>query len=217
MEISCVYNHVAGRFVTVRCVPRRRRDQASSDPFALLGLAAGASEEAIVDARRRLAKDAHPDTGGSVEAMQQLNEAVERALAVVRSPTVPTPPSAGSQHRASSRPAPPRPPQRARHDHPSFTIEVLPVEAFEGLLVVASWLGDVIHDDPPYLLEVALTPPIRGWCRLELVPDAGASTVSLAVAPEPGYPAPDLDEVRDAWIDGLNRLDWTDPGGPPRP
>jgi hypothetical protein len=217
VQISCAYNHLDGRFVTVRCVSRRRRDQASSDPFSVLGLGADASEAAIVDARRRLAKDAHPDAGGSVEAMQRLNDAVERALAAVRAPIGSTSPSAGSQRPRSGRPAPPRPPQRARHDHPSFTIEVLPVEAFEGLVVVASWLGDVIHDDPPYLLEVALAPPIRGWCRLELVPDAGASTVSLAVAPEPGYPAPDLDEVRDAWIDGLNRLDWTDPGAPPLP
>lgn len=196
---------------------RRRRDQASSDPFALLGLGSDASEAAIVDARRRLAKDAHPDAGGSVEAMQRLNDAVDRALAVVRAPAGSTPPPPGSARGPSGRPPTPRPPPRARHDHPSFTIEVLPVEAFEGLLVVAAWLGEVIHDDPPYLLEVALTPPIRGWCRLELVPDAGASTVSLAVAPEPGYPTPDLDEVRDAWIDGLNRLDWTDPGGPPLP
>ena len=76
------------------------------------------------------------------------------------------------------------------------------------MLVVASWLGDVISDDPPYAMEVALVDPVRGWCRLDLVPDAGASTVSLSVAAEPGYPIPDIDGVRDIWIDGLNRLDW---------
>jgi hypothetical protein len=95
-----------------------------------------------------------------------------------------------------------------RRDHPSFTVEALPAEAFEALLVVASWLGDLIDDDPPYGLEVALTEPIGGWCRLELVPDAGASTVSVAVAGAPGHPVPSVDAVRDAFVDGLNRLDW---------
>ncbi len=81
--------------------------------------------------------------------------------------------------------------------------------------MVASWLGDVISDEPPYVLEVALVDPVRGWCRLDLVPDAGASTVSLAVAAEPGYPMPDIDVVRDLWIDGLNRIDWVEPHGGP--
>ncbi len=98
--------------------------------------------------------------------------------------------------------------RRQRHDHPSFTVEALPVESYEALLIVATWLGEVVADDPPYQLEVALVDPIRGWCRLDLVPDAGASTVSLAVSAEPGYPVPDLDRVRDLWVDGLNRLDW---------
>ena len=88
--------------------------------------------------------------------------------------------------------------------------------------MVAGWLGDLIDDDPPYALEVAMVQPFQGWCRLDLVPDAGASTVSLAVAGEPGLPAPDLDEVRDAWIAGLNQLDWSDldragPDGSRRP
>src|SRR5690606_41682151 len=97
-------------------------------------------------------------------------------------------------------PPPPRPPRRPssgplRRDHPSFTVEALPAEAFEALLVVASWLGDLIDDDPPYGLELALTEPIGGWCRLDLVPDAGASTVSVAVAGAPGHLTPAVDAV----------------------
>jgi hypothetical protein len=88
-------------------------------------------------------------------------------------------------------------------------VEALPAEAFEGLLVVATWLGDLIDDDPPYALEVALSEPLGGWCRLDVVPDAGASTVSVAVAGEPGHPLPSVDAVRDAFVDGLNRLDWS--------
>ncbi len=201
-------------------MPRRRVQRPAPgpavDPFAALGLAEDAGEDAILAARRRLAKRAHPDAGGSVEEMQLVNEAAQLALDRIRATRNGSgrrkpgrPPSTSSR----SGPPPPRhepAPPGTRRDHPSFTIEVLPVEAFEGLLVVAAWLGSVIHDDPPYVLEVAMTDPARGWCRLDIVPDAGASTVSLAVAPEPGYGVPDVIAVRDAWIDGLNRLDWTD-------
>ena len=85
------------------------------------------------------------------------------------------------------------------------------------MLIVAGWLGDLIDDEPPYALEVALGHPIAGWCRLDLVPDAGASTVSVTVAGEPGEVPPDLDVVRDAWIAGLNQLDWAELGGDCRP
>ena len=75
----------------------------------------------------------------------------------------------------------------------------------------------MLDDDPPYVLEVASTRPAPCWCRLDLVPDAGASTVSLTVAGAPGLAPPDLDEVRDAWVAGLNQLDWADLGGGSRP
>ena len=91
---------------------------------------------------------------------------------------------------------------------PSFTVEALPVETFEALLVVASWIGEVLDDDPPYRLEVALGEPYECWCGLDLVPDAGASTVSLQVAGIGGRPAPDIEAVRDVWIEQLNQLDW---------
>jgi hypothetical protein len=164
----------------------------------VLGLPVGATAADIVEARRRLAKRAHPDAGGTVESMQRINEAAEVALrAVAQSSGTARPRRAGAPSHAP-----------ARHDHPSFTVEALPVDTYEALLIVATWLGEVVADDPPYQLEVALVDPIRGWCRMDLVPDAGASTVSLAVSAEPGYPVPDLDRVRDLWIDGLNRLDW---------
>lgn len=180
-------------------VRRIRNDSDPGDHWRLLGLARGSSAASINEAKRRLAKHAHPDVGGTVEQMQRLNRAAAAALGEV----APASPS----HSAS------RPGQNLhggdRRDHPSFTIEALPVESFEALLIVASWLGEVITDDPPYLLEVALVDPVRGWCRLDLVPDAGSCTVSLAVAAEPGYPVPSLDAVRDLWIEGLNQLDWS--------
>ena len=93
-------------------------------------------------------------------------------------------------------------------DVPSFTVEALPVETFEAMLVVASWLGEVLDDDPPYRLDTYLYEPLDCWCRLEVVPDAGASTVSLAVAGLDGSPTPDVLAVRDAWVANLNALDW---------
>jgi hypothetical protein len=186
----------------------------AEDPFEVLGLTRLSSADDVTDARRRLSKCAHPDVGGSIDRMQRINAAADAALRILAASGVPRP-----QRRDRSAASPrERLPGAARHDHPSFTIEALPVEAFEGLLVVASWMGEVIDDEPPYCLEVALADPFRSWCRIEIVPDAGASTVSLAVAGEPGWPAPDIERVRDAWIDGLNRLDWSNlDAGPPPP
>ena len=71
-------------------------------------------------------------------------------------------------------------------DAPSFTVDALPVETFEALLVVAAWIGEVLDDDPPYVLECHLHEPAPCWCRLDLVPDAGGSTVSLTVVTAAG-------------------------------
>jgi hypothetical protein len=203
-----------------------RRRHRASDPFAVLGLSADATLEQVEAARRTLAKSAHPDLGGSVAAMQGINAAADEAVRILALASG-SPGRASDEARSGRTPAPstapPAPPpggaatfhgpRFARRDHPSFTIEALPAEAFEGLLIVATWLGEVIDDDPPYALEVAMTHPHQGWCRLDVVPDAGSSTVSLIVAGEPGMSPPDLDAVRDAWIDGLNQLDWTDLAG----
>jgi hypothetical protein len=93
-------------------------------------------------------------------------------------------------------------------DTPSFTIDALPAEAFEALLVVTTWLGELVMDDPPYVLEAVLEEPAPCWCRLELLPEAGASMVSLAVAALEGapWPPPTVEQVRDAWVDALNHL-----------
>jgi hypothetical protein len=178
------------------------------DPFAVLGLPPGSSVEDVENARRTLAKSSHPDIGGSVRQMQVINAAADEAarIAAVRPPAPvaacdpPLPPTAPGP---SSGPA-----LNYRVDHPSFTVEALPAESFEALLVVATWMGEAIDDDPPYWLDVELTEPLACWCRLELLPDAGATTVGLTVGSETGVTAPDLDAVRDAWIAALNSLDW---------
>jgi hypothetical protein len=76
------------------------------------------------------------------------------------------------------------------------------------LLVVSNWIGEVLDDDPPYRLDTHLHEPAPCWCRLELVPDAGASTVSITLANEAGQPVPEIEQVRDIWIEQLNRYDW---------
>jgi hypothetical protein len=98
-------------------------------------------------------------------------------------------------------------------DNPSFTVEALPVETFEALVVVANWLGEVHVEDPPYALETHLVDPFDCWCRLDIVPDAGASTVSIVVATVGDDLPPDVDTVRDAWVANLNQLDWDQLGG----
>ncbi len=203
---------------------------ASPDPFAVLGLEFGASVPEIRSARRRLARDLHPDLGGSDDAMKALNAAFEAAVAHAtgRRPLRPmehdSGPNQAGPYQAGSyrgRPAPssgpgasrgPRTSGRFTHDHPSFVVDALPAEAFEALLIVTSWIGEVLVDEPPYLLEVHLHEPAPAWCRLDLVPDAGSSTVSITVGAVDGGATPDVELVRDVWVANLNQLGrWQEP------
>ena len=200
----------------------------TADPFAVLGVPRSATIADVRAARRKLARELHPDTGGDERQMREVNAAFDAVIAHLTGrrplPDAPAPSTTGSAGEPTSTrgerprrgPAPSRPrvdwrPQ-VQHDAPSFVIEALPAEAFEALLVVTSWIGEVIVDEPPYLLDVLLAEPYECWCRLELVPDAGASTVSLTVVGVEGRPAPDVEQVRDLWVVELNRL-----GGEPPP
>ena len=182
----------------------------SADPYAVLGVDPSATLAELSTARRRLAKCLHPDHGGDASAMQALNAAFEEALRRLSEPAAASPvagrPPEPSAPQATATRTGRRTVRGVQHDAPSFTIDVLPVEAYEALLVVTSWMGEVLVDEPPYLLEVFLHDPSPCWCRLDLVPDAGATTVSLMVAALEGDPAPDIDSVRDEWVGNLNRL-----------
>lgn len=193
------------------------------DPFEVLGVVRTASVTEIRAARKRLALEHHPDLGGDSRSMQEINAAFEAAVAHAtgRRP-LPDPSAPGTTPRPTQRPTHqrpertqrPRPSQgfrRAQVDEWSFVIESLPAEAFEALVVVAGWMGEVLVDDPPYLLDVHLYEPSECWCRLTLVPDAGSSTVSLVVAPTGVGPAPDVEVVRDLWVAQLNSLGRWDP------
>ncbi|MGH9134026.1 MAG: DnaJ domain-containing protein [Ilumatobacteraceae bacterium] len=171
------------------------------DPFEVLGIDPSSESDDVHRARRRLAKRLHPDRGGDAARMQAINAAADAALAALARPA----PDA-------QRVVVPERWRRVATDSPSFTVEALPVETFEALVIIANWMGEVLVDDPPYVLESHLLDPFDCWCRLEIMPDAGASTVSLAVAApaavDDGRSLPDLDAVRDAWVANLNRLDW---------
>ncbi len=193
---------------------------AASDPFELLGLDRDATTAEVRTARRLLAKTHHPDHGGDEHAMQAVNEAAAVALQAIerrrRDQAEPTP--SAESDRDDSNGSEPEPIHRDRgerapggrvvHDMPSFTVEALPVDTFEALLVVTSWLGEVLDEEPPYRLDTYLYEPFDCWCGLDVVPDAGGSTVSLAVAGIDGAPTPDVLAVRDAWIANLNTVDW---------
>jgi len=184
----------------------------SDDPYRVLGVQPSAGAEELAAARRRLARTLHPDVGGDGEAMRVVNAAYDAALARLAAP-LPVEPASEPRPGASREPADGRgSPHRVRHggarrDAPSFTIDVLPVDAFEALLVVNSWVGEVLDDEPPYRLEVFLREPWQCWCRLDLVPDAGATTVSLTVAAPEGMPTPDPEDVRDLWVALLNQYE----------
>lgn len=203
----------------------------ADDPFVVLGLTRAASLDDVRAARRRLAFELHPDRGGDQAAMQSVNVAFEACVAHLTGRRVlpdPASPSAAGATGAPMAGAPP-PPSRARrepppvrwgdrrrrprieYDAPSFTVDALPAETFEALLVVAGWIGEVLDDDPPYLLECHLHEPRPCWCRLDVVPDAGGSTVSITVATPAGEDLGSADltfveQVRDVWVEQLNRL-----------
>lgn len=191
----------------------------SPSPWEVLGVGPEAGPAELAAARRRRALEEHPDRGGDEEAMQAVNAAYEEALrlysgvgAAARAPTAPAAPAEPPSRADRTRRSPRRPrwilPAGVQHDGPSFTVAVLPMDAFEALLVVTSWIGEVLVDDPPYTLEVMLHDPCRCWCRLDLMPDAGATMVSLLVAAIDGEPPPDIEAVRDTWVAGLNQPIW---------
>ena len=143
--------------------------------------------------------------GGDAEAMRRLNEAADIVLARARrqpAADVGGGVAATAQRSGGDRRAPAVSTTTSRRS----SIEALPVVAFEALVVVTSWIGEVVVDEPPYQLDVLVLDPLRCWCRLDLVPDAGASTVSLTIAALPDEALPDIDDVRDLWVASLNRL-----------
>ena len=172
----------------------------SRDPFLVLSVERGASADEIRRAWRERARTVHPDVGGTDAAMQELNEALHSALAYVDVVSIAT---------VSSSPLL----VRRERDVSSFTVDVLPAECFEALLIVAGISGAISHEEPPYQLEFSLhdsdvTGALNGWCRCDLMPEAGATTVSLLVGTETSAEGISVEEVRDYLVANLNAIEW---------
>lgn len=182
----------------------------TATPHTVLGVSPDATADQIRTARRELARRHHPDVGGDPNAMQRINEAAANALRLLQTRTN----DHGDPPGASPDDIDDDTGWRndwvgQTHDAPSFVVEALPVEAFEALRIAACELGEAIDEDPPYELRVLLSRPLRCWCQLDVVPDAGSSTVSVSIATVDGDGLPSIIDVRNAWITALNALDWS--------
>ncbi len=176
-----------------------------ADAFTVLGVARGATLDEVRAARRKLALELHPDrSAGNPDAerrMQEVNAAFDRAVKEIR-----------GEHSAAGEPPPESPPvrqvARISTDVASFVVDCMRPEAFERLFIVSHWVGEPLYADPPGLLEVHLQEPWPCFCRLEMLPEAGATMVSLTVGNiEPSWlEAPDIDTIRDLYVLMLNRL-----------
>lgn len=185
------------------------------DPYALLGVRPDADAHELTVARRRLAHRLHPDHGGTAAQMQQLNAAYDDAVRRLRAPESSLPSTVAERGTGSGWAATPAAERRrgpVTRDDASFVVGALPVDAFHALVDVAPLLGVTLAEEPPYLLDLLLRPlddpslghPAGCWCRLELMPDAGSTTVALTLGGLDGAEAPDVDVVRDAFVAALN-------------
>ena len=178
------------------------------DPFRVLGVGPEASADEVHAAWRSLSLVAHPDAGGSHEKMLEINEAREAALGLLDRRAAPS-----KMPRVPADPLERR--MRMRREESAFTIDVLPVDAFHALEIVAAECGPTIQDEPPYMIEFMLhDAPITGavdaWCRCDLVPEAGATTVHVAIGTAGDGTPPSIESLRDLLVAGLNSIDWPD-------
>lgn len=165
----------------------------------LLGLAVGASRSQIIEARRRLSLVHHPDRGGDAALMARINRAADELLTNLEE----DPSMTSARPVSTERDAP----HKVVVDHPSFVIDALPVLAHEVLTLAVASIGEIVDDDPPYGLEFTIDIAERGerrtWCRAEIVPDAGSSTVSLVTESDGSV---DVERLRDLLVREINAL-----------
>lgn len=135
----------------------------------------------------------HPDTGGDDRSMAGLIDAYRSALRLAE--------QTHNRGRRLRR-------VRTERDIASFTVDELPVVAFEGLRLAASAIGDIADEEPPYMIEFLVRENGGSWCRCDLVPDAGASTVSVSVSALSETSTLDCEGLRDILVEELNQLDW---------
>jgi hypothetical protein len=187
-----------------------------NDPWTILGLVPGSSLADARAARRRLAKELHPDlhagrpvaeTAALAARMTEVNLALA-AIELDGSSQAPAGPAAPvPAGRTTPIEADPAKHAAPAPDDDTFSINRLPAEAFEALFLAAFALGDVLVADEPYLMELYLLEPAPCFCRVTLVPEAGGSIVTVDVSPaRDGGTAPHTAAVIDVLIAELNAL-----------
>lgn len=85
----------------------------------------------------------------------------------------------------------------------SFTLDVLPVDAFHAVEVAVAELGELLSADEPYGIEAFLAEPVRCFCAIELAPEAGGTIVTVTVQPAEDGPPPSAHDVAAAIIRSL--------------
>ena len=144
-----------------------------TDPFAVLGVAPDASRQELQAARRALVKRLHPDVrsqddpkvrADAERRLAEVNAAYD--LVVTRWLSIQVEdPAADRVETAASTPV-------------SFAVRAFRPVAFEAIMVAAADLGDVTDADEPFSLELFVEGPPRGFCRLELFPEARGTVVT---------------------------------------
>lgn len=121
------------------------------DPYRILGIAGPATAAELRRARNQLAKRLHPDASG---ASSEAMAAVNAAYEA----------ALASQEVAAA-----------------FSLDVLPVDAFEVVALAVAAAGELLDADEPYSLEGYLVEPGPCFCRFELAPEAGGTLVTVTV------------------------------------
>ena len=178
------------------------------NPWEVLGLdQERATVEGVRDAKRRLSKLHHPDVvaggGGGAGAVAEASArlaAVNRAVELALADLATRGPSAAAAHVPMPAPSAADAAVWAAGEDEAdatFSIDRLPVEAFELVLLAFSAIGDPKVVDEPYLLEGQVDDPFLGAARVRLAPEAGGSlvTVTTWANPRATTPAPTAAQV----------------------
>lgn len=175
----------------------------TSDPYTVLGIPGFSSEQEIRTAWRDKLRATHPDAGGSHEDAIRVNQALVDALDLTRK----------RSEKDNAKTTDTRGLHRSVRDVSSFTIDVLPVDCWHAIELVAGQCGSILVDEPPYLIEFTMhdsgiDDSAYLWCRCEMVPEAGATTVHITIGMTQPKKSPPLEVIRDFLVASLNELDW---------